>query len=368
MDRLGALGSRPVVRGGFTAVRALVAGALFAGVLVVAAPTAGADPNEVAAARQRAEQAAQALADAETRLAELETEIAALQRQTDDARAALAGLRQAVEATAVQRYIAGELPDTVLLSGADLGDQVQAEALLRYLMLGDQDAVDQYRAITDDLDVATAALDSAIVEQNSAIGELRRQREALEAELVRLEELERQRLEAERIRREEEVRRQQAAAAAQAAAQAAAAQRRSSRPPSGGGGGGGGVIPLQYCPVAGATTFVDSWGDPRPGGRLHQGVDMMAVNGTPVVAPVSGVVEHRGNSLGGLSYHLNGDDGHYYYGTHLSAYGQGGHVPAGTVIGYVGESGNASTPHLHFEIHPYGGSAINPYPSVRAVC
>ncbi|MGH9116391.1 MAG: murein hydrolase activator EnvC family protein, partial [Acidimicrobiales bacterium] len=130
----------------------------------------------------------------------------------------------------------------------------------------------------------------------------------------------------------------------------------------------GGVYPLQFCPVGGATTFVDSWGDPRSGGRRHQGVDMMAAMGTPAVAPVSGVVEHRGSSLGGLSYHLNGDDGHYYYGTHLSAYGQGGHVAAGTVIGYVGESGNASTPHLHFEIHPYGGAAVNPTPSVRAVC
>ncbi|MGH9246311.1 MAG: murein hydrolase activator EnvC family protein, partial [Acidimicrobiales bacterium] len=150
------------------------------------------------------------------------------------------------------------------------------------------------------------------------------------------------------------------------AEEAAAAARRGRG--GGGGGGGGTVIPLQYCPVAGPNTFVDSWGAPRSGGRRHKGVDMMSPHGTPTVAPVGGRVEHRGNAIGGMSYHLYGSDGHYYYGTHLSAYGQGGQVSAGTVIGYVGSTGNASSPHLHFEIHPYGGAAINPTPSVAAIC
>ena len=130
---------------------------------------------------------------------------------------------------------------------------------------------------------------------------------------------------------------------------------------------GGGIV----CPVAGPVSFVDSWGDARSGGRGHQGTDMMADYGTPTVAPVGGTVEHRGSSLGGLSWYVHGDDGNTYYGTHLSGYENegAGWVAAGTVIGYVGDSGNAAgTPHLHFEVQPGGGSAVNSYPLVAAAC
>jgi murein DD-endopeptidase MepM/ murein hydrolase activator NlpD len=130
---------------------------------------------------------------------------------------------------------------------------------------------------------------------------------------------------------------------------------------------GGGIV----CPVAGPVSFVDSWGAARSGGRAHQGTDMMSDYGTPTVAPVGGTVEHRGSSVGGLSWYLHGDDGTTYYGTHLSGYENegAGWVAAGTVIGYVGDSGNAAgTPHLHFEVQPGGGSAVNSYPFVAAAC
>ena len=136
---------------------------------------------------------------------------------------------------------------------------------------------------------------------------------------------------------------------------------------------GGGAI---LCPVAGPVGFSDTWLAPRSGGRRHQGVDMFARYGTAVVAPVAGLVELRSNSLGGLVFHLWGDDGTYYYGAHLSRHGTvSGTVAAGTVLGYVGTSGNAAgtPPHLHFEIHP-GRSpgdpaeATNPTPTVAAAC
>jgi murein DD-endopeptidase MepM/ murein hydrolase activator NlpD len=130
------------------------------------------------------------------------------------------------------------------------------------------------------------------------------------------------------------------------------------------------------CPIAGPVSFIDSWGAPRSGGRTHKGVDMFAKRGTPVVAPVSGTVEHRSNRIGGLSFHLWGDEGTYYYGTHLDAYGPiTGSVGAGTVVGYVGDTGNArgTSPHLHFEIHPGRErgdppAPVNPTPAVDAAC
>ena len=129
---------------------------------------------------------------------------------------------------------------------------------------------------------------------------------------------------------------------------------------------------IMFCPVQGPVDFIDSWGYARSGGRSHKGVDMMADHGIPTVAPVSGEVQHRGSSLGGLSWYVYGDNGNMYYGTHLQSYeNQGvGWVEAGTVIGYVGSSGNASEsgPHLHFEIHPGGGAAVNPYPATAAAC
>ena len=130
------------------------------------------------------------------------------------------------------------------------------------------------------------------------------------------------------------------------------------------------------CPVAGPVTFADTWGAPRPGGRVHKGVDLFARHGTPVVAPVDGAVEYRSNSVGGPSFHLWGEDRTYYYGTHLAAYGGTvGDVRAGTVLGYVGATGNAAgtPPHLHFEIHPRRRRGdppgpVNPTSAVATAC
>jgi peptidoglycan LD-endopeptidase LytH len=256
--------------------------------------------------------------------------------------------------------------------GDDLNRQVQAEALMRLVTQSNADAIDQYRAQAEDAAIAREALEASLGEQEAALDQLAERRADLDQELDRLEALERERLAALAAAQAEQARRE---AAARRTAEAAARTVVVDAPdPSGPSAPSGPIVTGDgfLCPVQGAVAFVDSWGNPRSGGRSHRGVDMMASRGTPVVAPVSGSVSHRGNSIGGLSFHLDGDDGNYYYGTHLDGYANenAGHVQAGTVIGYVGDTGNArGNPHLHFEIHPGGrGNAINPYPTVRAAC
>src|SRR5205807_8308950 len=72
------------------------------------------------------------------------------------------------------------------------------------------------------------------------------------------------------------------------------------------------------CPIRGPLTFSDTWGAPRPGGRRHEGTDLMNAYGTPNVAVVSGGFETHHSGLGGLSIYLHGADGNTYYYAHLS--------------------------------------------------
>ena len=117
-------------------------------------------------------------------------------------------------------------------------------------------------------------------------------------------------------------------------------------------------------------SFVNDWRLPRSGGRAHAGNDLLAAPGTPVRAPVSGTVSFFTGPIGGLQFVLKGDDGTVYRGSHLDSTGRSGRVGAGDVIGTVGNTGNAADgpAHLHFEVHPDNGPAVNPYPLLRAAC
>jgi peptidoglycan LD-endopeptidase LytH len=123
------------------------------------------------------------------------------------------------------------------------------------------------------------------------------------------------------------------------------------------------------CPVPGSK-FTNDWGQSRSGGRSHTGTDMLAPRGTPVLAPFAGTAVQKSSSRGGLSIYLNAPGGMQIFGAHLSSYGAAGKVKAGAIIGYVGNTGNASgaAPHLHIEIHPKKGAKTNPYPIMKKIC
>lgn len=124
-------------------------------------------------------------------------------------------------------------------------------------------------------------------------------------------------------------------------------------------------------PVAGVSknNVNDSWHAPRSGGeRQHEGQDIFASRGTPVLSATNGyVVSVAENKLGGRTVSVVGAGGRIYYYAHLDQYadnlGVGNRVTPETVLGFVGTTGNAAgtSPHLHFGVYSSSG-AINPLP------
>ena len=115
----------------------------------------------------------------------------------------------------------------------------------------------------------------------------------------------------------------------------------------------------------------DTWGGARSEGRKHEGIDIFAKRGTAVIAATEGVVLRVStNRLGGQVVWVLGPGGQRHYYAHLDRYADienGERVRAGTVLGYVGDTGNAkgTPPHLHYGIYEAEG-AINPYPLLKA--
>lgn len=319
------------------------------------------------AAQAKANAAAARFSKATSALAKVEDELRALEAKTETTRSRLSGLEGQVRQVAVNSYVRGGSASAFVFDN-DLSKTSRQQAMARYVTLGNTDAIDEYRAAREDLEAGTAAVRRQMTDRRAAAARLQEQKSAAYKELSRLAAVEKQHL--ARLAAERE------AAARRAAAQKAAASRSAARPspspsPAPAAGRASGVIASGewICPVQGPRSFSNDWGQPRSGGRRHQGNDILSPRGTPVVASVSGSVRHHNSSLGGLSYYLKGSDGHTYFGTHLQGSAASGQVSAGTVIGYVGDSGNArGTPHLHFEIHPNGGSPVNPYPTLSRYC
>ncbi|MCX7360065.1 MAG: M23 family metallopeptidase [Alphaproteobacteria bacterium] len=134
-------------------------------------------------------------------------------------------------------------------------------------------------------------------------------------------------------------------------------------------------------PVAGVArnALTDTWGAARSEGRSHEGIDIMAPMGTPVRAAADGrIVKFFDSVRGGTTiYQFDTSERFVYYYAHLSSravgLAEGDVVEQGDVIAYVGMSGNAPVPHLHFEIqrltaerHWWEAESMNPYPLLVA--
>lgn len=334
-----------------------------------AAPAAAKPPSaaEMKDAQKRANAAAARLAKAQTALAKAQKEIAELESHTANTKKVVDALESQVRQLAVAQYVQGNHAATWMGDG-DPGRAARGRAMLRYVSLGRTDSVAGYQVASVDLEQSQAALEERLGQQRTVVAGLRKDEAKVTAELDKLAAAQRAyeaKVAAERAAADK------AAATKAPAAKAPRASRNAAPLPIAVGplpiiGGGDWV-----CPVQGPHAFSNDWGQPRSGGRRHEGNDIMASRGTPIVASVAGSMKGHASSLGGISYYLVGDDGNTYFGTHLDRLsGASGDVSAGTVVGYVGSSGNASdsAPHLHFEIHPGGGRPVNPFSTLSKYC
>lgn len=250
----------------------------------------------------------------------------------------------------------------VLFSEGDLVGVIKRFAMLGKLADQDQHVFDQVKAHIAKSEDKKAALAEKRGTQTQQSAELK------SAQTDMYEKLKDSAVEYRRLKR-------QVAALQEAARKAAEEEARRKAQEAANRKQGGTVQPGSFVfPVDGPHSYTDTFGAPRSGGRTHQGCDIMAPKGTPVVACVSGTILRTNpfdSGLGGKSVTLRGKSGTTYFYAHLDGIAAGVHagasVKAGQTLGWVGDTGDAAPGayHLHFEIRPGGGSAVDPYATLR---
>lgn len=365
--------------------------------------------REIQAARDRANEASQAMFDAESTLDQLAIDIDRQQVALDEANAQADQMRVQLQALAARSFVnGGSAAMPLLVDLDDANEALTAEHFASVARGGAAVDLDELDALMGEIADAQAELERRQDEAVKAKANFEDLKARAEAEMVRLAEVEQRRVIDAQVQHELDRQRAAREAAERAAAEreaaaAAATQRAAARAPVSAGGGASAPAPTSgsgsgsgsgsasppapapapapaspppsnagsgmVCPIAGPRAFADTWGAARSGGRSHEGVDMMSPGGTPLVAVEAGSANFSTNRLGGNAIWLTGASGTKYYYAHLSSWeGSSRSVSQGEVIGYVGATGNTTANHLHFEVHPGGGRAVNPYPYVRRVC
>lgn len=314
-------------------------------------------------------------------IADLEEELAELTAKQERQREEMAEIDAVMSFRIRETFKHGASLDplSVLLAGEDPAGALAKASTIQHLVGGDQVRTEDLAAArtranateeqleerAEELEAAEARYEEVAAGLQDDLEEL----EELEASLSEAEREELARIERERKERERRERERREAEAAAADARSSAASSSGGGGGSGSSGGGGGMA----CPLDQPRHFIDSWGHPRSGGRAHRGTDIMGPHGIPARAITSGTWHHqRVGANAGIWGILRGDNGDHYWYLHLSSHtvSDGARVSAGQQIGTNGSTGNASSsaPHIHFERHPGGGSAVNPYPLLRQVC
>jgi peptidoglycan LD-endopeptidase LytH len=279
---------------------------------------------------------------AQARLAVTQSKLADTRASVDHLRAQLAGLQSRIGMTARIAYESGGTSALFsLLSSGSFAEFSERMEFMDRITAADADLVVAARVTREDLRREQRALTALAAQQAGAVAQLTAQKDAIDSRLSEVSAL------VDKLGRQ------------------LAAAERSQGPPAGG-------LPLQACPAPGSS-FTDDFGAPRSGGRTHQGIDMLAPFGTPIHAAQSGRFEQNHNDLGGIAALVYAANGDYTYYAHMEGYagvGNGATISAGAVIGYVGNTGDAQggPPHLHFEYHPGGGGAVDPYSYLVALC
>jgi murein DD-endopeptidase MepM/ murein hydrolase activator NlpD len=321
--------------------------------------------QELAAARAAANQTAAKFTAADHQLEETRANIAKLRDSIAATKARAQALREYMRQRALYAYTHPGTSLEALVDATDTVDAARRQQLLDQANQTDDDVVKQLAAVnaqlktqqrdledqereqqqvSDQLDAKLAALQSNQAAVEQAVSDLQTRLDAEIAAAAYADAVHKAQLEAER-----------AALAVQQTIASGAPGQIIANPVTG---------PFQ-CPVRGAA-YSDDYG----GATGHPGIDMLVPTGTAAVAVMGGTVRYVPNEgAGGNTAYLDAVDGNTYFYAHFSQFVGGDRTVAqGEVIGLTGMTGNATAPHLHFEIRIGGdnGNTTDPYPALRA--